>query len=54
MVNAVASVVATMTAKPTYNLAAMADALLDDPPGIESYRHMRYGTYLNSGGRVIL
>ena len=40
-----------MTAKPTYNLAAMADALPDDPLGIESYRH---ATYLNSGGRVIL
>ena len=39
-----------MTDKPTYNLAAMADALPDDPLGIESYRHMRYATYLNSGG----
>lgn len=54
VVNAVAGVAAMITAKPTYNLDALADTMPDDPLGIESYRRMRYAMYLNSGGRVIL
>jgi hypothetical protein len=52
LANVVAGVASICITKGTYNLAALADTLPDDPHGIEGWRRMRLANYLYSGGLI--
>jgi hypothetical protein len=52
LANVVAGVTSFCITKGTYNMAALAGTLPDDPHGIESWRAARMANYLYSGGLI--
>ncbi len=54
LANVICGAASTCVVRGTYNLDVLAGITPDDPYGIDSWRRLRLGAYLNSGGNTIL